>query len=114
MTALVLPAITRSRRKPSLSPVPATPPTQAPRVQPPSTGLAGPQRQPAQPAPLPLPGLPVALPGALQMTDVARPYLKKNPETATNKGLLDAQRLLNTPVNVPLAAIMGQLPPTWW
>lgn len=48
------------------------------------------------------------------MTDVARPYLKKNPETATNKGLLDAQRLLNTPVNVPLAAIMGQLPPTWW
>ena len=60
--------------------------------------------------------MPQALPGSLQLTDAPRPYLKKinHQEAGAHKYKLDTSKILSTPVNVPLATLMGQLPPEWW
>lgn len=45
---------------------------------------------------------------------LARPYLKSHPTIVPSKYEVDVNKLLSTPISVPLGAMLGQLPSSWW
>ena len=48
---------------------------------------------------------------------MARPYLKSHlgrHTGSTSRYEMDPAKLLGTPINVPLGALMGYLPRSWW